>query len=83
MAFGSKKARAAQSDETYVWLCAVTAVAFWIDGRIGLEGAGKALGVKTKFLGPVEYDAAQQVKIMDELIVTKPAGIMIFPAANT
>jgi ribose transport system substrate-binding protein len=80
MAFGSKKAYAAQSDETYVWLCAVTAIAFWIDGRMGLEGAGKALGVKTKFLGPVEYDAAQQVRIMDELIVTKPAGIMVFPA---
>jgi ribose transport system substrate-binding protein len=80
MAFDSKKAQAAESDETYVWLCAVTAVAFWIDGRIGLEGAGKALGVKTKFLGPVEYDAAQQVKIMDELVSTKPAGIMIFPA---
>ena len=80
MAFGSKKAHAAQSDETYVWLCAVTAIAFWIDGRMGLEGAGRELGVKTKFLGPVEYDAAQQLKIMDELIVTKPAGIMVFPA---
>ncbi len=69
-----------QSDQTYVWLCAVTAVAFWLDGRKGLEAAGKELGVKTEFLGPVEYDAAQQLKILDELIGKKPAGIMIFPA---
>lgn len=67
-------------DQTYVWLCAVTSVAFWLDGRKGLEAAGQQLGVKTDFLGPVEYDAAQQLKILDELIGKKPAGIMIFPA---
>ncbi len=69
-----------QLDQTYVWLCAVTGVAFWVDGRKGLESAGKALGVKTEFLGPQEYDAAQQLKILDDLIGKKPAGIMIFPA---
>ncbi|MGD9290620.1 MAG: substrate-binding domain-containing protein, partial [Desulfobacterales bacterium] len=76
---GSKVVHAAK-DETYVWLCAVTAVAFWIDGRKGLEAAGDALGVKTEFLGPAEYDAAQQLRILEELIVKRPAGIMIFPA---
>jgi ribose transport system substrate-binding protein len=74
------QASAASHNETYVWLCAVTSVAFWIDGRKGLEGAGKELGVKTEFLGPAEYDAVQQVRILDELIVKRPAGIMIFPA---
>ena len=70
----------AQLDQTYVWLCAVTGVSFWIDGRKGLEAAGKSLGVKTQFLGPQEYDASQQLKILDDLIGKKPAGIMIFPA---
>ncbi len=70
----------AQLDQTYVWLCAVTGVSFWIDGRKGLESAGKSLGVKTEFLGPQEYDASQQLKILDTLIGKKPAGIMIFPA---
>ena len=69
-----------QKDQTYVWLCAVTSVAFWLDGRKGMEAAGKALGVKTEFLGPQEYDASQQLKILDDLIGKKPAGIMIFPA---
>jgi ribose transport system substrate-binding protein len=73
-------ARADQSDETYVWLGAVTAIAFWLDGQEGFHAAGKALGVKTEFLGPVEYDAVAQLKILEELIARKPAGIMIFPA---
>ena len=76
----TRQAHAASSDETYVWLGAVTAIAFWIDGRQGFEAAGKALGVKTEYLGPVEYDAVAQLKVLEELLVKKPAGIMIFPA---
>ncbi|HEY61777.1 MAG: substrate-binding domain-containing protein [Anaerolineales bacterium] len=76
----SAPAEVEQKDQTYVWLCAVTSVAFWLDGRKGMEAAGKALGVKTEFLGPQEYDASQQLKILDDLIGKKPAGIMIFPA---
>lgn len=70
----------ATSDETYVWLGAVTAIAFWLDGQVGFNGACKALGVKGEYLGPVEYDAVAQLKILEELIARKPAGIMIFPA---
>ena len=70
----------AQLDQTYVWLSAVTGISFWLDGRKGLESAGKSLGVKTEFLGPQEYDASQQLKVLDSLIAKKPAGIMIFPA---
>ncbi len=69
-----------QKNQTYVWLCAVTSVAFWLDGRKGMDASGKALGVKTEFLGPQEYDASKQLKILDDLISRKPAGIMIFPA---
>ena len=71
------------SDETYVWLGAVTAIAFWIDGKQGLDAACKSLGVKGEYLGPVEYDAVAQLKILEELIARKPAGIMCFPADDT
>ena len=46
------------TNQDYVWLCAVTSLAFWLDGRKGMTAAGKALGVKTEFLGPQAYDAA-------------------------
>jgi ribose transport system substrate-binding protein len=75
-----RSASAETGDETYIWLCAVTAIAFWIDGRQGFEAAGKSLGVKTEFMGPVEYDAVAQLKVLEELMAKKPAGIMIFPA---
>jgi len=68
------------TSQDYVWLCAVTSVAFWLDGRKGMTAAGKALGVKTEFLGPEAYDAAAQLTILEGLISKKPAGIMIFPA---
>lgn len=68
------------SDETYVWVGAVTAIAFWLDGQKGFYGACDSLGVKGEYLGPVEYDAVAQLKILEELIARKPAGIMIFPA---
>jgi ribose transport system substrate-binding protein len=70
----------AAGDETYVWLGAVTAIAFWADGQAGFQAACKSLGVKGEYLGPVEYDAVAQLKVLEELIARKPAGIMIFPA---
>jgi ribose transport system substrate-binding protein len=75
-----RPARAAASDETYVWLCAVTSIAFWLDGRKGFEAAGKSLGVKTQFMGPVEWDPVAQLKVLEEILVKKPAGIMVFPS---
>ncbi len=71
---------AAKTDETYVWIGAVTAIAFWLDGQQGFYGACKSLGVKGEYKGPVEYDAVAQLKVLEEEIARKPAGIMIFPA---
>lgn len=68
------------TNQDYVWLCAVTSLAFWLDGRKGMTAAGQALGVKTEFLGPQAYDAAAQLTVLEGLIQKKPAGIMIFPA---
>lgn len=70
----------AQTDETYVWIGAVTAIAFWLDGQQGFYAACKSLGVKGEYKGPVEYDAVAQLKVLEEEIARKPAGIMIFPA---
>jgi ribose transport system substrate-binding protein len=67
-------------DQTYVWLGAVTAIAFWLDGLQGFHGACDYLGVKGEYMGPVEYDPVAQLKTLEELIARKPDGIMIFPA---
>lgn len=69
-----------QTQEEYVWVGAVTAIAFWADGQQGFHAAGDSLGVKTTYLGPETYDPVIQMNILEQLIAAKPAGIMIFPA---
>ena len=63
----------------YVFLSVVTQVPFWRDHRDGLAAAEAALGVKTTFSGPPDFDTAGQARQLDELIVRRPAGILIFP----
>lgn len=63
----------------YVFLSVVTQVPFWADHRKGLDAAAAALGVKTTFTGPLDFDTAGQARQLDELIARKPAGILIFP----
>jgi ribose transport system substrate-binding protein len=70
----------APTGDTFVWIGAVTAIAFWIDGQQGFNAACKALGATAQYLGPVEYDAVAQLKVLEETIAKKPTGIMIFPA---
>jgi ribose transport system substrate-binding protein len=74
-----REARAQNSNMQYVFLSIVTQVPFWVDHRRGLDAAAKALGVKTSFTGPLDFDTAGQARQLDELIAKKPAGIMIFP----
>jgi ribose transport system substrate-binding protein len=62
-----------------VFLSIVTQVPFWADHRRGLTDAAKALGVKTTFTGPLDFDTAGQARQLDELIARKPAGLLIFP----
>jgi len=64
-------------DETYVEVLALTNLAYFIDHRLGLEFAGKELGVKTKFIGPVEYDMTAMVNTLEQTIAEKPAGILV------
>lgn len=75
----SQTAEAASGDEEYVFLSVVTQVPFWVDHRAGLTAASNALGVKTTFTGPLDFDTAGQATKLDELIARKPSGILIFP----
>ena len=75
----SNQARAAGEGMEYVFLSVVTQVPFWVDHRAALDDAAAALGVKTRFTGPLDFDTAGQARQLDELIARRPAGIMIFP----
>ncbi|XXK35867.1 substrate-binding domain-containing protein [Rhodobacteraceae bacterium nBUS_22] len=75
----SNQALAAGEGMEYVFLSVVTQVPFWVDHRAALDDAAAALGVKTRFTGPLDFDTAGQARQLDELIARRPAGIMIFP----
>ncbi len=64
-------------DETYVEVLALTNLPYFIDHRLGLEFAGKELGVKTKFVGPVDYDMTAMINTLEQTIAEKPAGILV------
>lgn len=72
-------ARAAAAKGEYVFLSIVTQVPFWVDHKHGLEDAGKLLGVKTTFTGPLDFDVAAQARQLDEIVARKPSGLLIFP----
>jgi ribose transport system substrate-binding protein len=72
-------AAAQARDAEFVFLSVVTQVPFWADHRAGLEAAAADLGVKVTFTGPLDFDTAGQARQLDEIIVRKPAGLLIFP----
>jgi ribose transport system substrate-binding protein len=65
------------ADETYVEVLALTNLPYFIDHRLGLEFAGEELGVKTKFVGPVDYDMTAMVNTLEQTIAENPAGILV------
>jgi ribose transport system substrate-binding protein len=75
--FSNVKITPAGPDETYVEVLALINLPYFIDHKLGLDFAGKELGVKTKFIGPVDYDMTAMVNTLDQTIAEKPAGILV------
>ncbi len=73
--WAQSKSKTKINGEVYVWIGAVIDIPYFIDHRLGLEAAGKELGVETRFLGPKEYDIPAMIKLTKEVIAQKPAGI--------
>lgn len=65
---------------TYYFLAANNSDPFYIPGVKGFTDAGKALGVKTEFVGPMDLSLAAQLNTFEEL-VAKPdtKGIFWYP----
>ncbi|NQU69624.1 MAG: substrate-binding domain-containing protein [Rhodospirillales bacterium] len=76
--FAPSSAMAAEGGE-YVYLSIVTQVPFWVDHRLAMKDCEKLLGIKTTFTGPLDWDPAGQARQLDEIVVRRPKGIMIFP----
>lgn len=66
---------------TYYFLAANNADPFYIPGVKGFNDAGKAVGMKTEFVGPMDLNVASQLKTFEELIANpNTKGILWYPS---
>ena len=66
------------SEEMYIGVYALRNIEYCYDHFIGLEAAGKMMGVQTKVVGPADYDVDAFTAAFDQAIAEKPAGIIVF-----
>ena len=54
------------SSELYVEVCALTQLPYFIDHRLGMEAAGRELGVRAEFVGPADYDMTAMIATLEQ-----------------
>jgi ribose transport system substrate-binding protein len=69
--------KSVNSNEVYVEVTALTGHPYFAEHKRGMEEAGKALGVKTEFIGPVDFDIPGMITTLEQTIAKKPAGILV------
>jgi len=71
------------SDEMYIGVYCLGNLEYFYDHKIGLKAAGEMMGVKTKYVGPPDYDINAMVAAFEQAIAEKPAGIITFGAEDS
>lgn len=66
-----------RSGQLYIEVSALGGLDYFFDHKLGMELAGKALGVKTEYIGPPDYDMAAMVTMFEQAIARKPKGIVV------
>ena len=74
----SSRHKAINPSDRYVFLSIVTQVPFWVDHKAALSDFSSVTGAKTEFIGPPDFDVQGQASQLDQLIQSKPAGIILF-----
>lgn len=71
------------SDELYIGVYCLGNLEYFYDHKIGLKAAGEMMGVRTKYVGPPDYDINAMVTAFEQAIAEQPAGIITFGAENS
>ena len=66
-----------EDKERYVFVASNIHLPYWEEAQAGLLDAAKQLGVKAELVGPEKFDPQEQLKVFQEVVNSKPAGIMI------
>lgn len=63
--------------ERFVFVASNIHLPYWEEAQAGLLDAAKQMGVKAELVGPEKFDPQEQRKSFEEVVNSKPAGIMI------
>jgi ribose transport system substrate-binding protein len=66
-----------EDKERYVFVASNIHLPYWEEAQAGLLDAAKQMGVKAELVGPEKFDPQEQLKAFQEVLNSKPAGIMI------
>ncbi len=70
-------AAADRSNELYILVSALGSDPYFYDHKMGMEMAGKELGVRTEYVGPADLDMNAMVAAFEQAIAKKPNGILV------
>ena len=68
---GSANAVKAHEDQLYVEVSALGNIDYFYDHKLGMRLAGEALGVRTEYVGPAEYDMAAMITTFEQTLAKK------------
>lgn len=64
-------------EEKYVMVTFQSGLDYWKSIMKGFEDAAQVLNVSVEFRGASQYDAAEQITVLEQVIAKKPAGIAV------
>ncbi len=71
------------SEQLYIQVSALGGLDYFYDHMLGCEMAGKELGVKTEYVGPVDYDMTSMIAAFEQAIAKNPNGIVVVGFEDT
>jgi ribose transport system substrate-binding protein len=64
-------------DQLYIEVSALGNNNYFYDHKLGMKLVGEALGVKTEYVGPAEYDMNAMIAAFEQAIAKQPDGLVI------
>ena len=66
-----------RSDQLYIQVSALGALAYFYDHMLGMRMVGEELGVQTDYVGPPDLDLTAMIAAFDQAIARNPQGIVV------
>jgi ribose transport system substrate-binding protein len=77
------KGKTDTSSQVYIEVSALGSLDYFYDHKMGMEMAGKVLGVRTEYVGPADYDMNAMANVFELAIAKNPEGIVVVGFENS